>query len=145
MTLLFVCLGPRRAFHAEGSQTFIQQNEIIKFGTVIENHHGGFNPKTSIFTCGNKGLYVFYVTISAYTDPGYGAVWYQIVQDSKVKAAGVTGLASGAVGTHFAMIQCFVGSRVWVKQGHAKPFWKQGMWYGHSQFGGFQIAFDYQM
>ena len=71
----------------------------------------------------------------------HGPVWYLIMQDEHIRARGYTGTAKGSVSTHFAMITCSPGSKVWVKQGTYKPAWKQGIWGGHSQFGGFQITF----
>ena len=126
-----------RAFHAQGSHRDILHNNIIRFSSVKSNVHGGFNPSTSKFTCNDESLYLFYATIASYNGGGYGPVWFQIVQDGHVRAAGYTGDAKGSVGTHFAMIRCRPGSQVWVKQGHVNS--KQGMWEGHSQFGGFHI------
>ena len=132
-------LGNKQAFHARGSQKDIAINSLIKFGNVETNIHGGYNKVTSKFTCNDRGLYLFYVTLSSLHGKGYGAVWYMIVQDDEPKARGVTGHGVASVSTHFAMIRCNPRSQVWVKQGTFIPPWKQGMWPGHSQFGAFCI------
>ena len=121
-----------KAFHAEGSQTDIHPNSIIKFGKVKMNVGGCYNPTLSVFTC-TDGLYVFYVTISS----NGGVIWYEIVQDGKQRLSGFTGHPSYSVSTHLAMIRCHPRSHIWVKQSRA---YKQGMYWGHSQFGGFQIV-----
>ena len=78
--------------------------------------------------------------MAAYGGKGYGQVWFNIVQDGHVKGSGVTGNGDdGPVGGIFAMIRCTPGSHVWVKQS-GTWFWNQGMWWGHSQFGGFKIG-----
>ena len=79
--------------------------------------------------------------MTAYGGKDYGQVWFNIVQDGHVKGSGVTGNGDNAqVGGIFAMIRCYVGSHIWVKQRGDRPPWRQGMWGGHSQFGGFKIA-----
>ena len=123
-----------KAFHAEGSQTDIHSNSIIKFGKVKMNVGSCYNSTLSIFTCGDNGLYLFYVTISS-NGP---AVWYEIVQDGQQRLSGFTAHASYSVSTHFAMIRCHRKSHIWVKSGRALH--KKGMFWGHSQFGGYQIA-----
>ena len=129
------------AFHAEGSQKDIQPSRIIKFGHVKTNIDGCYNSSSSKFTCKDRGLYFFYVVIAAYNGKGYGQVWFQIVQDGHGRGSGVTGYGEdGPVGSIFAMIRCTPGSHVWVRQNAAGRPWKQGMWYGHSQFGAFKIA-----
>ena len=66
-------------------------------------------------------------------------MWFDIVQDGLANGQGVTGNGDDApVGGIYAMIRCYPGSHVWVKQ-HGTWFWKQGMWSHHSQFGGFKI------
>ena len=125
-----------RAFHAEGSERVIHHGSTIKFRNVKINMNGCYNPASSIFTCKDKGLYYFYVTITTYGGKGYGQVWFMIVQDGRNRGYGV----SGRVGGIFAMIRCSPGSHVWVKQSGYKPSWIQAMWGGHSQFGGFKIA-----
>ena len=133
-------LGKVRAFHAAGSQIDIYPYSTIKFGKVKVNVGGRYNPITSIYTCDDNKLYFFYVTISSYSMHGYGGVWYKIVQDGVKRVGGFSGLASGSVGNHFAMIRCHRGSHIWVKQGDYQPKWKQGMWTSPSLFGGFQIV-----
>ena len=129
------------AFHAEGSQKDIQHSRIIKFGNVKTNINGCYNPASSIFTCKDRGLYHFYVVISAYHGRGYGQVWFNIVQDGNTRGQGVTGLGEdGPVGSIFAMIRCYPGSHIWVRQRGDAHHFKQAMWVEHSQFGGFKIA-----
>ena len=71
---------------------------------------------------------------------GYGQVWFQIVQDGHIRGSDVTGYGThGIVGSIFAMIQCSPGSQVWVKQTGVGTSWKQDIYGGHSQFGGFRI------
>ena len=134
----------RNAFNARGTQTqFTPQWSTIRFGAVTYNQNGGYNPATSKFRCSNYGLYLFYVTIASYHGKDYGGAWFQIVQDNIVRFGGITHIAG--VGTNFAMIKCSPGSQIWVREGHVwwpLPIHKQGMWGGHSQFGGFEIAYD---
>ena len=115
-------------------------HSTIKFGNAKINIGGCYNPSSSIFTCKDRGLYYFYVTITAYGGKGYGQVWFDIVQDGRAKGQGVTGNGDDApVGGIYAMIRCYPGSHIWVKQ-QGTWFWKQGMWSHHSQFGGFKIS-----
>ena len=129
------------AFHAEGSEKDIPRFSIIKFGKVKTNIGGCYNSSNFIFTCKDEGLYHFYVTMTAHYGKGYGQVWFNIVQDGNTMGSGVTGNGEdGPVGGIFAMIRCYPGSHIWVKQrGDTRPY-KQAMWGGHSQFGGFKIA-----
>ena len=132
-----------RAFHAEGSErvTSIHHASTIKFGNVKINIGGCYNPASFIFTCKDRGLYQFYVVIAANHGRGYGQVWFNIVQDGNTRGQGVTGLGEdGPVGSIFAMIRCYPGSHIWVKQRGDRPSWKQAMWGKHSQFGGFKIG-----
>ena len=141
MSIITVFISARsRAFQAAGSQRDIYPHSTIKFGHVKVNVGGRYNPRTHMFTCDDYNLYLFYVTISSYHMHGYRSVCYKIVQDGSTIVLGFSGLATGSVGTHFAMIRCRPGSHIWVKQGDYQPGWKQGMWEHHSQFGGFQIA-----
>ena len=105
------------------------------------NIGGCYNPSSSIFTCKDRGLYFFYVTLTAYTGKNYGQVWFNIVQDGNTRAQGVTGHGdTGPVGSIFAIVRCYPESHIWVKQRGDRPSWKQAMWVSHSQFGGFKIA-----
>ena len=133
----------RNAFNARGTQTqFTSHWSQIRFGHVTYNQNGAYNPATSKFRCSNYGLHLFYVTIASYHKPNYGGVWFQIWQDNRERVAGIT--HKTGVGTAFAMIKCFPGSQIWVRQGHVwgAAVFKQGMWGTHSQFGGFEIAYD---
>ena len=66
-------------------------------------------------------------------------MWFNIVQNGFNRGQGVTGISTGAVGSIFAIIRCYPGSHIWVKQSGAGPY-TQAMWKHHSQFGGFKIA-----
>ena len=130
-----------RAFHAEGSHKDIHIGRIIRFGNVKTNIDGCYNPASSMFTCKDRGIYFFYVVLSAYSGKGYGQVWFQIVQDGHIRGSGVTGNGTGGpVGSIFAIIHCSPGSQVWVKQRGISGPWKQAMFGTHSQFGGFKIG-----
>ena len=134
-------LSEIRAFHAEGSQKDIKRGSIIKFGNVKKDIGGCYNRMHSVFSCKDRGLYFFYVTMTAYGGKGYGQVWFDIVQDGNVRGQGVTGNGDDApVGGIYAMIRCTPKSFVWVKQHEQHWYGNQGMWAHHCQFGGFKIA-----
>ena len=137
-----ITISDVKAFHAEGyRKEDIFHRSNIEFRNVKTNIGGCYNPANSTFTCKDKGLYHFYVTILSHTQRGYGQVWYDIVQDGRVMGYGITGNGeTGQVGGIYAMIRCSIGSHVWVKQSGYRPGSRQAKWGPHFQFGGFKIA-----
>jgi len=123
MSLINLFLIPGSSGHVaffahKGDQQIIDHtDEVIKFGTVVTNIGGAFDPQTGVFTAKERGLYVFSATLSILSRTSTEAIFdFRKNDDSlayiKTDAHGVQNendMASGTVN-----VELEVGDRVYI-------------------------------
>ncbi|KAK3606615.1 hypothetical protein CHS0354_018004 [Potamilus streckersoni] len=114
----------------------VQNNEIVRFDTVLHNEGNGFNKETGIFTCPLSGTYFF--TVSVTTRPSSGAYVHLIV-NGKVKGNSFSfGSGSYDQGSISSIVRCEAGYNVWVSAyGASEPYWDY-----YTSFSGFLLWGD---
>uniref|UniRef100_K1Q0X8 Caprin-2 n=1 Tax=Magallana gigas TaxID=29159 RepID=K1Q0X8_MAGGI len=102
------------------SKRFWSSGNLI-FSTIIYNEGGAYDASTGVFTSPTDGIFVFYVTITAYSS---NTIYVDIVKNrsSSVRALAYGG-SSYQTGTNMAVFSLGRGDKVWVKQHSGQGFY----------------------
>lgn len=102
------------------SKSYWSSGNLI-FSTIIYNEGGAYDASTGVFTSPTDGIFVFYVTITAYSS---NTIYVDIVKNrsSSVRALAYGG-TSHQTGTNMAVFSLGRGDKVWVKQHSGQGFY----------------------
>lgn len=106
------------------------------FSTIIYNEGGAYDASTGVFTSPTDGIFVFYVTITAYSS---NTIYVDIVKNrsSSVRALAYGG-TSHQTGTNMAVFSLRRGDKVWVKYHSGQGFYTDST--PITSFTGFMIS-----
>lgn len=108
----------------------------LMFSTIIYNEGGAYDASTGVFTSPTDGIFVFYVTITAYSS---NTIYVDIVKNrsSSVRALAYGG-TSHQTGTNMAVFSLRRGDKVWVKYHSGQGFYTDST--PITSFTGFMIS-----
>lgn len=122
------------------SKSYWSSGNLI-FSTIIYNEGGAYDASTGVFTSPTDGIFVFYVTITAYSS---NTISVDIVKNrsSSVRALAYGG-SSYQTGTNMAVFSLGRGDKVWVKQHSGQGFYTAST--PITSFTGFMISWGHNL